>query len=457
VPDVARSWEVSKGGHGYLFHLRDDVRWSDGMPVTAGDFEYAWKRVLDPGTGSPMASLLYDIKGARAFHRGEAVRGDVGVWAIDKHTLMVELEGPTGYFLQLVANLICYPLPRHVVEAHGEATSANSVEPWTEVEKIVTNGPFRLEARRRGESMVLARNPEYHGRFRGNIQRVELSLRRDGWSGILERYEADGLDVVHLLLPEVDRARQRHPGEYISGPLLFTWYVGFNASRPPFDDLRVRRAFALATDRETGLEMILRGYEVPATGGFVPPGMPGYSPGIGLAYDPEGARQLLAEAGYPKGHGFPPLDLLLPQDWEAVAEYLAAQWWETLGVEIRWETMGLAARLDKLDRDPPPVFIAAWSADYPDPDNFLRASSMGSHTRWWNETYDRLVEEARRVMDQGERMTLYRQADRILMEEAAIVPLCYGRVHIFVKPWVRNLPIAALEGWFWKDVIIEPH
>ena len=243
----------------------------------------------------------------------------------------------------------------------------------------------------------------------------------------------------------------------MSGPLLFTWYVGFNASRPPFDDPRVRRAFVLATNRETGLEVILRGYEAPATGGLVPPGMPGHFPAIGLAYDPERARQLLAEAGYPKGRGFPLLDLLLPRDWEAVAEYLVAQWRETLGVEIRWETLELAPRLYKLDRDPPTIFVAGWSADYPDPDNFLRASSIRAHTRWWNEAYNSLVEEARRLMDQGKRMTLYRQADRILIEEAAIMPLCYGRVHIFVKPWVRNLPIAALEGWFWKDVIIEPH
>ena len=457
VPDVARSWEVSEGGRGYIFHLRDDVHWSDGVPVTAADFEYAWKRALDPATGSLGASLLYAVKGARAFHRGETGRGDVGVWALDEHTLMVELEGPTGYFLQLLANLICYPLPRHVVEASGEATSADSTELWTDVGKIVTNGPFRLESWRRGESMVLARNPTYHGRFRGNIRRVELSLRLEGWPAILERYEAGDLDVLHLLLPMVDRARQRHPEEYISGPLLFTWYVGFNTSRPPFDDASVRRAFALATDRETGLELILRGYEAPATGGFVPPGMPGHLPAIGLAYDPEGARQLLAEAGYPKGHGFPLLELLLPQDWKSVGEYLAAQWRENLGVEIRWEAMGLAARLDKLAKDSPPVFIAAWSADYPDPDNFLRASSMRPHTRWWNEAYDKLVEEARRLMDQGERMALYRQADKILIEEAVIVPLCYGRVHVFVKPWVRNLPIAALEGWFWKDVFIEPH
>jgi ABC-type transport system substrate-binding protein len=243
----------------------------------------------------------------------------------------------------------------------------------------------------------------------------------------------------------------------MSGPLLFTWYVGFNTSRPPFDDPRVRRAFVLAINRETRLEIILSGYEIAATGGFVPPGMPGHVPAIGLAYDPKGARQLLDEAGYPKGHGLPPLKLLLPQGWEAVAEYLAEQWWKTLGVELIWETLGLGARLEKLDRDPPPIFVAGWSADYPDPDNFLRASSIRTHTRWWSETYHQLVEEAGQLMDQGKRMSLYRQADKLLIDEAAIMPLCYGRVHILVKPWVRNLPIAALEGWFWKDVIIEPH
>jgi oligopeptide transport system substrate-binding protein len=387
------------------------------------------------------------------------------VRARDDLTLDVELEEPASDFLDLLTTFSTLPVPRHVVEAHGEAISAGpssrsgrgSAEPWAEVGKMVTNGPFQLEVWQRGESMVLARNPKYHGRFRGNIQRVELSLRCEDWSAILDMYEADGLDVVHLLLPVVDPARQRHPGEYMSRPLLFTRYVGFYTSQPPFDDVRVRRAFALAIDRETGLEVILRGYEGPATGGLVPPGMPGHFPGIGLAYDPEEAQRVLAEAGYPKGHGFPLMDLLLPQGWEALAEYLAAQWRENLGVEIRWKTMEWAAFLDTLERDPPPMFVARWSADYPDPDNFLRASSVRPHTRWRNEAYDKLVEEARRLMDQGERMTLYRQADRLLMEEAAIVPLCYGRVHIFVKPWVRNLPLAPLEGWFWKDVIIEPH
>jgi len=459
VPEVARSWEVLEGGRKYVFHLRDDVRWSDGTPVTAEDFEYAWKRVLDPATGSPVAHLLYDVKGARAFHQGacpepaegEAGKGDVGVRALDEVTLAVELEGPTGYFPHLMAYNATYPVPRHVVEAHGEV--------WTEVGNIVTNGPFTLEAWQRGESMALVRNPEYHGQFRGNVQRVRLSLLLDP-SAILELYEADGLDTLILwgsLSPEMDRARQRQAGEYVSVPWLLTWYVGFDVSRPPFDDPRMRRAFALATDRETLADVVLRGYVSPATGGFVSPGMPGYSAGIGLPYDPEQAQHLLAEAGYPGGRSFPTVDSLVPHGRESLSEYLQAQWREDLGVETTWEAMEWAKYLDGLEREPPHIFLCGWLADYPDPDSFLRASPIRPWTRWQNGDYDRLVEEARQVTDQGKRMKLYGQADRILVEEAVIVPLTYERLHLLVKPWVRRYPTSPIKYWFWKDVIIEPH
>jgi oligopeptide transport system substrate-binding protein len=453
IPNVAQSWEVSEGGRKYSFHLRDDVRWSDGAPVTAGDFEYAWKRVLDPATGSPVASLLYDVKGARAFHRGEGGRGDVRVRALDEVTLVIELEGPTGYFPHLLAHNATYPVPRHVVEARGET--------WTEMRNIVTNGPFRLEAWQRSESLVLIRNPKYHGRFRGNVQRVELSLHADP-SVRLEMYEANDLDILDMMFfspAELDDASQRHAGEYVPGPRLWTPYVGFDVSRPPFDDVRVRRAFAFATDRETLADVVLRGYDSPATGGFIPPGMPGHSAGIGLPYDPEQARQLLAEAGYPGGRGFPPADLLARRSDESQSEYLQAQWRENLGIEIEitWETMEYEMFFGRLRREPPSMFLLGWIADYPDPDSFLRISTFLHWTRWKNETYDRLVEEARRIMDQGERMRLYGQADRILIEEAAILPLYYLRSHLLVKPWVKKYPTSAIKWWFWKDVIIEPH
>ncbi|GAG42728.1 unnamed protein product, partial [marine sediment metagenome] len=218
-----------------------------------------------------------------------------------------------------------YPVPQHVVEAHGET--------WTDVLNIVTNGPFRLEAWQRGEFAILTRNPVYHGRTTGNVQRVKVSLLADP-AARLGLYEADGLDFFHLCdLPaaDLDRARHRHAGEYLSVPTVTTHYVGFDVSRPPFDDPRVRRAFVLATDRETLADGVLRGTVSPATGGFVPPGMLGHSPGIALPCDPDRARLLLAEAGYPGGRGFP--DVGFPTDHRRVphGEYLQAQWRENLG------------------------------------------------------------------------------------------------------------------------------
>jgi oligopeptide transport system substrate-binding protein len=307
--------------------------------------------------------------------------------------------------------------------------------------------------------MVLVRNADYRGRFRGNVRQVELSLLAD-LSARLEMYEANGSDVLDFMFfppAELDDARQRHAGEHVSGPRLFTSYVGFDVSRPPFDDVRVRRAFALATDRETLADVVLRGRDAPATGGFVPPGMPGHSAGIGLPYDPDQARRLLAEAGYPGGRGFPAVGSLMRRAHESQGEYLEAQWRENLGIETAWETMEWGAFFDRLRRAPPHIFLLGWIADYPDPDNFLRVSSMRRFTRWRNEAYDRLVEKARRAMDQEERMRLYRQADRILNEEAAILPLIYWRFHLLMKPWVRKYPASALRTWFWKDVIIEPH
>jgi oligopeptide transport system substrate-binding protein len=411
--------------------LRDDARWSDGTPLTAEDFGFAWRRLLDPATGAGKAQLLYDVKGARAFHQGHSGPSCLGIQALDPLTLAVELEQPTGYFLQLLASHTTCPVPRHVVAEHGPA--------WTEVGRIVTNGPFMLEAWNRGESMVLVRNPAYYGRFRGNVQHVEMSFLTDR-PALLAKYEAHDLDVLNLwgfTAEEMARAQRQHAGEYVAVPQLGTYYLGLDVSRAPFDDIRVRQALALAVDKES-LASINPGIS-PATGGFVPLGMPGHSAGISLGYDRQRARQLLAEAGYPRGRGFPHVTMLCPAHRPLpaqVSEHLCVQWRENLGVEIGWEALEFGALSDKLDRDPPPLFYFGGIADYPDPDDLLRGVYVPRRTRWQNTTYAELVEEARRAMDQAERMKLYSQADRILVEEAAFVPLAYGRWPFLIKPWV---------------------
>jgi ABC-type oligopeptide transport system substrate-binding subunit len=453
VPDVAERWEIRAAGREYVFYLRKDVRWSDGTRVTAADFCYAWKRVLDPATGSPHAGDLDCIKGARAFHRGEVAWEEVGVRVLDEGTLAVELEAPASTFLQSVAESCAFPVPWQLVEIHDKA--------WTEAEHIVTNGPFRLESWKRGELIVLARNPGYHGRFPGNVERVELLLSEGVGNAVenLALYKADRVDVVRLRETTLDRARRLYAWEYSSVPKLEILFIGFDLRRSPFNDSRVRRALALSIDREALTDMMLGGYALPATGGFVPPGVPGHSPGIGPPYDSRRARHLLAEAGYPGGKGFPTVEALTLSSFAAsgVCQYLQAQWREELGVTIAWEILSLMSRfVDRVTRDLPQVFIAGYVGTG-DPAGFLDDSILQAVRRWQNKAYSDLVERARRAGDQAERVKLYAQADRILVEEAAIVPLWYGREHLLIKPWVTRWPVSLQSYHFWKDVIIEPH
>jgi oligopeptide transport system substrate-binding protein len=273
-------------------------------------------------------------------------------------------------------------------------------------------------------------------------------------------YEDDTLDLLGISFcpPEKRRAlRARHAEEYAPFPVLETCYLIFDVNRPPFDDGRVRRAFTLATDRQTLAEATLEGYVVPATGGLLPHGMPGHSPDIGLSYDPEEARRLLAEAGYPEGQGFPVVDALAFDAAEARVAYLQSLWQDNLGVEIAWQMPKWTTFVDKLKHQPHHLVYAMWVADYPDPDNFLRVSRAEVWPDWRDERYERLVSEAGRVMDQKKRMALYRQAEEILIAEMPILPLAYEREHLLIKPWIRHYPMTASRVIFWKDVILDAH
>jgi ABC-type oligopeptide transport system substrate-binding subunit/class 3 adenylate cyclase len=452
TPDIARSWDVLEDGRRYIFHLREDVTWSDGKQVTAGDFEYAWKRILEPSFDSQIALYFYNIKGAVAFHQGQLMdQAQVGVRTIDAFTLEVELEEPVGYFMYLLALPGSYPIPRHVVETHGEA--------WTEVGKIVSNGPFNLQEFIPDDHLVMVRNPNYHGSFAGNVQTIKLYLVED-MSPTLQLYESDQLDTLRLwgLGPrELDHVRQRRAAEYLAYPGADTCYLGFDVRRPPFDDIRVRQAIAMSIDKDTLNNVTLQGIVFPATGGFVPPNIPGHSEGIGLPYDPERAQRLLAEAGYPGGRDFPIVEVLSTHDIAPYVAFLQSGWRELLGIEIPWKIMEFGEFLDRIVREPSHIFGAHWQADYPDPDNFLRTSIADVVSSFRNNFYTKLIEEAGSTPDQIERMRLYRRADRMLMEEAIIVPLSYVPNHTLVKPWVKKFPISSFRWFYGKDVILEPH
>ncbi|HOV48557.1 MAG TPA: ABC transporter substrate-binding protein [Anaerolineae bacterium] len=449
LPDVARTWEVSEDGRTLTFHLREEARWSDGTPVTAEDFVYAWRRALESPGSALIAKSMQEIKGVAAFQRGTAHWEDVGVKALDAMTLLLELEVPAGYFLHLLAHTPYYPIPRHIVAQHGDA--------WAAAENIVTNGLFMVESWDKGRCLTLTRHPAYHGRVSGNLSRVELYTLADNATR-LERYAADALDILgitYFLPAERERARQRYADEYLALPRLCTCYLVFDTGRPPFDDVRVRQALALATDRAALADEALQGYATPATGGLTPPGMPGHVPGIALPYAPERARQLLAEAGYPDGRGFPSVPALAFRAVATHGAFLQAHWRAQLGLEIAWDVREWPEFLAGLRGDAPALFIAMWTADYPDPDDFLRVSRADHWSGWQHADYDALVTEARRDLDQAARLARYAHAERILVAEAPVLPLTYERDHLLLKPWVRRYPISGSRAIFWKDVILE--
>jgi ABC-type oligopeptide transport system substrate-binding subunit/class 3 adenylate cyclase len=456
LPAVAARWEVANGGTRYVFHLREGLRWNDGTPLTAGDFEYGWKRNLDPATRSPVAAQLYVLKNARAF--GEGAISDpamVGVTALDDGTLEVCLEAPTAYLPHLLAHNIAYPLPRWAAEDNPRG--------WTEPGRLVSNGPYQLLEWERGKGLVLGRNPFYGGRCHGNIERVQCQVFTD-FGLALEAYASDVVDAVSMITADpatTARARATHGREFVLIPRLSTFYLMFRMDRPPFDDARVRRAFVQAVDREALAKEAFQSQRLPGGGGFVPPDMPGHSPDIGLAYDPDQARRLLAQAGYPNGQGFPQVTWLHSRGSpdEPVVPFLRKAWHKGLGLNLEPRSLEWGAFRDRVDRDPVHLTLLAWSADYPDPDNWLRVnfhSTQGmNRPRWHNARFDALVEEAARVADQARRMELYQEADRILVaEEVVIMPLSYGRGRMLAKPWV-TLPQMAPVPLRLKDVVVE--
>jgi len=450
VPDVAERWVISGDGRRYTFHLRDDVSWSDGQPVTAHDFVTGYQWALDPATGTESASaLLLPVAGARDVREGRIPADQVGVQAVNDRTLVIELAEPASFFMYNLAHTMLVPLPRHLVQAHGRD--------WSRLDTIVSNGPFRLITFELGSHLTFERNPHYHGRISGNVQRLSLKITELGDRH--ERlYQADEVDVLVGSLGTpfgvIDRLHGQFPHEYVirrDGVITYSYWVDHES--PPLDDRRLRQAMALAVDREALARAW--GNSAPAHGGLVPPGVPGHVPGIATAHDPDLAARVIADV---VGNDASPMLVIGFDSVEPLAQQLVGDW-RAVGLPVELQLCGTVSdQMTAWSRTTgPKVGVRGWRADYPDPDSFLRVAVADVATRWRPDRYASLLERTAQVSDLAGRLELFRTAEQILAEEAVLVPLLYHPEQLMVKPWVTNFPtIPFLYASLLKDVVIGP-
>lgn len=428
MPGLAERWEVSADGKIYTFHLRTNAVWSTGDPITSADVEWSWFRALDPATASDYAGQLFGIRNAENWYNGEVTnRAAVGFRAVDAHTFQVELNVPLAFFLELCAFPTLAVLPRRTIEAHGDR--------WLHARPLPTSGAFTLEAWRVNDKVRLRRNPRYWDVAHTASEIVDV-LPVSSPNTALNLYATGAADIVwdkDLVPAELMDALVGRP-DFHNFTYLGTYFYRFNVTEPPLNDARVRRAFALATDKTRLIGKLTRGIGRPASH-FVPDGVAHYSSPPGLGYDPEAARAALAAAGFPGGSGFPRLTYTFfaasggANLHGKIAVELQQMWREVLGVEIELrqiERKVFYASQSKLDYQ---ISTSSWIGDYNDANTFLdlfRGASGNNRTGWKNARYDALVAAANAETDPTRRAGLFRQAETILIaEEVPIVPVYF--------------------------------
>jgi ABC-type transport system substrate-binding protein len=439
APALAERWEVSKDGRTYTFHLRSGAKFTNGREVVAGDFVYAMTRALLPATASAVATTyLIDIVGARAVSEGKTTTLE-GVKALDDRRLEIRIDAPKAYFLSKLTYPTAYVVCKEAVEQglSGKIDERN----------LVGTGPFQLAEYARGERIVLNANESYFD-GRPKLDRIERLIVLDAGTRH-QMFEAGQIDIVDVSTADLEQDRKDPKLSRLihtfDRPAVF--YCAMNQRAfPPFKDRRVRQAFNHAVDRERLVKTVLLGVN-PVARGIVPPGVPGHDPNFkGLAFDPQRAKKLLAEAGYPEGKGFPPLTLTFRErtpDIKRGAEVVAEMLRANLGVTVTLRELEWGKFLSERNRGTMPFYFLRWMADYLDPQNFL---SVMLHSRapentigYNNPEFDRLCETADTMQDKERRFALYRQAERLVVEDAAWVPIYFQRDNELWSPALRGV------------------
>lgn len=458
-PGVAERWEQSADGRSWTFHLRRDARWSNGDALTATDFTWSWQRAIMPALGNPYAYLFDGIRNAAAFRTGALRDFDaVGVRAADDYTLVVELVEPIPHFLQLLDHHSFYPVHPGSVLRHGAMDERGTR--WTRPGNLVGNGPFRLADWRMNRILTLERNPHYHGAVRVRLNGIRFYPVQVA-STEERMYRAGQLHATFRVPTEkIAVYRERDPASLRITPYLGSYFYRFNVGVPPLDDVRVRRALALAVDRDQIVRRITLGGQQP-TGTLTPPGTAGYTPPAGIGLDTDAARSLLAAAGFPGGRGFPELELMFNSDelHRKIATAVQQMWRRELGIHVALTSQDWKVQQSRESQRHYQISRASWIGDYVDPTTFLdlfRSGGGNNRTGWRSATYDALLDEAALAADPAARHHLLRRAEALLLEEAPILPLyIYTQVRL-VSPRLCGWHANLLDQHPWEQLWIAP-
>lgn len=443
VPAVAENHTIDETGTVYTFNLKDGLKWSDGKELTAKDFEYSWKRVLNPDTGSAVAYELYYLKNGKAYNEGNANAEDVGVKAIDEKTLQVTLEYPTAYFLDLLCTSTYCPVRKDIVEGNDS---------WKKSpDTYVCNGPYMFKEMKPKEKYVLVKNPNYIDADKVKLDVLEIVFIESP-EAELAAYTNGEIDVSDNLSNEA-MTKYMDTDEFYSEGRIGFYYLDINCEKEPFNDPRVRKAFAMAMNRKQIVKNILQSVEEPAFG-FVPYGIPhgvetdkDFRDVIGDLYkeDYDEARKLLAEAGYPNGEGMPEITFITmaSQSNVDVAQALQSMWKENLGVEVSIQTFESKVYWDEVHLGNFHIARDGWTGDYPDPMTILEILvDTDTNVRWkgaGSDEFDRLLEENRKLSDQEKRMENFAKAEKLLGDEMPAIPIYFYQDQYLCKPHVKGV------------------
>lgn len=443
-PGVAQSWDISEDGLTITFHLNPEARWSNGDPMTAEDYVWSWQRALNPAMGNQYAYMLYPVKNAEAFATGTLDDfTQVGVKALDEHTLQVRLNAPTPYFIQLMNHHSTYAVHRATIEKFGKST--DRFTPWTRVENIVSNGPFRLKKWQLNRRISVEKSDTYWDRDRVQLNGIEF-YPAENISSEERMFRVGQLHYSYTIpLDKIPVYRAMENSPYVNAPYLGTYFYLLNTNKPPLDDVRVRQALSLAVDRERLNNTVLHGTNIPAYG-ITPPGTLGYQPPKVFDYDVVKARRLLAEAGYPDGAGWPGLELMYntSESHQKIAVALQQMWKDALNINVTLANQEWKVYLDSVDQMNFQMARRGWIGDYVDPNNFLDlflCDGGNNNTGFCDPVYDDLVQrQAPRAKTREARYAIFDEAERRLMEQMPIIPIYTYTSNHLIHPSVHGMP-----------------